>query len=95
MLDGPSPSKRHPGLRDRKDAVSPSGLRRAEVQSLGEITFDRSNFQANPTKSDMAVGTHEIERWFGNLRAGKFRVIDWIDRNHMNAHQVAEIWRSF
>src|SRR6266446_246293 len=66
-----------------------------EAQTLGDVTFDCSGFQANPTKSDMAVGTHEIERGLGNLYARQFHVIDGINRNHVDAQQAAEVQRSF
>ena len=57
---------------------------------LGDVTFDRGHFQANPAKSDMAVGTQQIERGLGNLRARQFRVIDGISGNDVDAQQVAE-----
>ena len=53
------------------------------------------NFQASPTKSDMAVRTYEIERGLGNLLTRQFHVISGISGNHVDAKQVAEVQRSF
>src|SRR5713226_2707123 len=66
-----------------------------EAQMFGDVTCRSGSIQVNATKSDMAVGAHEVERGPGNLRACQFRVVEWIDRNGVDAQQIAESERSF
>src|SRR5438128_544154 len=62
-----------------------------EAQMFGDIACGSGRIQVNATKSDMAIGAHEVERGPRKLRACQFRVIEWIGRNGMDAQQVAEI----
>ena len=57
---------------------------------FGDVACDCRDFQVNPAKSHMAVGTQQIERGLDNLRACQFHVIDRISGNDVDAQQIAK-----
>ena len=62
-----------------------------EVHLLGKVAFDRRSVQVNAAKSDVAIGTQQIERWLRNLRPDQFLVVCSIGRNRMDAQKVSKI----
>src|SRR5216117_2148302 len=66
---------------------------RLEAQALGDVTGDRAGVQANPAESDMAVGTHEVERGLRDPRACEIGLVGRIRGDHVDIQQVIEIQR--
>lgn len=66
-----------------------------ETQAPGNVSGDRASLQANPAKSDMAVGTQEIEGTPGNPRTREFHAVGRIIGDHVDAQQLAQAERLF
>src|SRR5437899_3378456 len=67
----------------------------SEPQTLGGVARDGGRLEACTAQSDMAVGTHDVERRSRDLRACQFGVVAGVGGNGVDAQHIALVQQSF